>query len=81
MMSKILVMDASSLILLGKCSLIEVLSKTFKVIIPRKVLDEVVNEEILKQYPDANGIAELVHSGKIEVISTEKGKRKISHHS
>jgi len=75
--SKILVMDASSLILLGKCSLIEVLSKTFKVIIPGKVLDEVVSEEILKQYPDANGIAELVHNGKIEVISTEKGSVKI----
>jgi predicted nucleic acid-binding protein len=76
-MKKILVMDASSLILLGKCGLIEVLSKEFRVIIPRKVLNEVADEEILKQYPDANVIIELVHSKKIEVISTEKGRVKI----
>jgi len=75
--SKILVMDASSLILLGKCGLIEILSKTFKVIIPRRGLDEVASEEILKQYPDANVIAELVRSRKIEVISTEKGRVKV----
>ena len=75
-MNKILVMDASSLILLGKCGLIEVVSKTFKVIIPRKVLDEVVNEETLDQYPDANIIAELIQSKKIEVISIEKRKVK-----
>ncbi len=67
-MTKILVMDASSLILLGKCGLMETLSKEFRVVIPRKVLDEVANEEILKQYPDANVIAELVHQQKIEVI-------------
>lgn len=71
-MNKILVMDASSLILLGKCGLIEALSKEFRVIIPRKVLDEVADEEILKQYPDANVIAELVHGRKIEVTSIEK---------
>jgi len=74
--SKILVMDASSLILLGKCNLVQVLSKTFKVVIPRKVLDEVVNEEILRQYPDANIIRELVHSKKIEVISIQKRRAK-----
>ncbi len=71
-MDKTLVMDASSLILLGKCGLIEVLSKEFRVIIPRKVFDEVADEEIVKQYPDANVIAELVHGGKIEVTSIEK---------
>ncbi len=76
-MDKILVMDASSLILLGKCGLIGILSKEFRVIIPRKVLDEVADEEILKQYPDANVIAELVRTKKIEVISTEKGRVKI----
>jgi predicted nucleic acid-binding protein len=74
--SKILVMDASSLILLGKCNLVEALSKTFKVVIPKKVLDEVVNEEILRQYPDANIIGELVHSRKIEVISIQKRRAK-----
>lgn len=70
-MNKPLVMDASSLILLGKCGLIEVLSRAFRIIIPRRVLDEVAGEGLLKQYPDANVIAELVHNRKIEVVSVE----------
>jgi predicted nucleic acid-binding protein len=64
-------MDASSLILLGKCGLIEALSKAFRIIIPRKVLDEVASEALLKQYPDASVIAGLVHSRKIEIIAVE----------
>jgi predicted nucleic acid-binding protein len=75
-MHKLLIMDASSLILLGRCGLIEVLSQVFHVIIPRGVLNEVVNEETLKQYPDANIISELVKSKKIEVFSIEKQKFK-----
>lgn len=75
-MDKILVMDASSLILLGKCGLTEVLSKEFRMIIPRKVLDEVADEEILKQHPDANVIMEFVRGRKVEVTSVEKGKVK-----
>lgn len=75
-LNKIIVADTSSLILLGKCGLIEVLSKNFKVIIPKRVFNEVVNEETLKQYPDANVIAELVNNKKIEVISIEKLKFK-----
>lgn len=73
-MHNLLIMDASSLILLGRCGLIEVLSKVFSVIIPRGVLNEVVNEGTLKQYPDANIISELVKNRKIEVFSTEKQK-------
>jgi len=73
-LNKIVVADASSLILLGKCGLIEVLSQTFKVIIPRRVFNEVVNEETLKQYPDANVISQIVNSKRIEVISIEKLK-------
>jgi predicted nucleic acid-binding protein len=69
-------MDASSLILLGKCNLMDVLSKSFKLVIPGKVLDEVVNEEIIRQHPDANIIRELVQSKKIEVISLQKGRAK-----
>jgi predicted nucleic acid-binding protein len=71
-MYKTLVMDASSLILLGKCGLVEILSKEFRVIIPGKVFGEVADEQILKQYPDPNAIAELVHGGKIEVTSIEE---------
>ncbi len=71
-MTKILVMDASSLILLGKCSLIEAIAKEFRVIVPKKVLDEVANEEIVKQYPDAYVIAELVQRRIIEVTLIEK---------
>jgi len=73
-MHKLLIMDASSLILLGRCGLIEVLSQVFSVIIPRGVLNEVVNEGTLKQYPDANIISELVKNREIEVFSIEKQK-------
>ncbi|PIV22503.1 MAG: hypothetical protein COZ69_07145 [Deltaproteobacteria bacterium CG_4_8_14_3_um_filter_45_9] len=73
-MQKLLIMDASSLILLGRCGLIEVLSQVFSVIIPRGVFNEVVNEETLKQYPDANIISELVKSKKIEVFLVERQK-------
>jgi len=71
---KLLIMDASSLILLGRCSLIEVLSQVFSVIIPQGVFNEVVNEETLRQYTDANIISELVKNKKIEVVSVERQK-------
>lgn len=73
-MHNLLIMDASSLILLGRCGLIEVLSQVFSIIVPQGVLNEVVNEETLKQYPDANIISELVKNKKIEVFSIEKQK-------
>lgn len=73
-MHKLLIMDASSLILLGRCGLIEVLSQAFNLTVPWGVLNEVVNEETLKQYPDANTISELVKNRKIEVFSIEKQK-------
>jgi len=73
-MHKLLIMDASSLILLGRCALIEVLSQVFSVIVPQGVLSEVVNEETLKQYPDANIISELVKNRKIEVVSIRRQK-------
>ncbi len=67
-------MDASSIILLGRCGLLGVLSQVFSVIIPRGVFTEVVNEVTLKQYPDANILSELVKKKKIEVFSIEKQK-------
>jgi predicted nucleic acid-binding protein len=67
-------MDASSLILLGRCGLIEVVSQVVSIILPRGVFNEVVNEETLKQYPDANIISGLVKSRKIEVFSIGKQK-------
>lgn len=73
-MHNLLVLDASSLILLGRCGLPEVLSQVFSVIIPRGVLNEVVNEESLKQYPDANIISELVKNRRIEVITIKRQK-------
>lgn len=73
----IVIADASSLILLGKCGLMEILSKEFRVAIPRGVFGEVVNEETLGQYPEAKIISELVDSKEIEVISIEKQKLKL----
>lgn len=75
-MNKVIVVDASSLILLGKCGLIEIFSNAFKLVIPKKVFNEVVNEEALKNYPEAKVISDLVDVKKIEVISIGKQKLK-----
>jgi predicted nucleic acid-binding protein len=73
---KTIVLDASSLILLGKCGLVELLSQTFRIIIPKGVLNETVNEVTLKQHPEANVISELVQGEKIEVFPIVKEKFK-----
>ena len=73
-MNKIIVLDASSLILLGKCGLVETLSQTFRMVIPNMVFNEVVNEEALKNYPEAKIISDLVDGKKIEVVSIKRKK-------
>jgi hypothetical protein len=75
-LNKIIVLDASSLILLGKCGLVETLSQTFRMVIPNMVFNEVVNEEALKNYPEAKIISDLVDGKKIEVISIKRQKLK-----
>ncbi|MBI3007963.1 MAG: hypothetical protein HYY56_00325 [Candidatus Omnitrophica bacterium] len=63
---KTIVIDSSSLILLTKCDLIEMLTEKYQVIIPDEVYGECVNEDTLKRFPDASIIENLVVHGKIE---------------
>ncbi len=58
-MSKI-VSDSSALILLAKCGLLETLCNIYEVISPSSVISEVASEEMVKNYPDATLIADLI---------------------
>ena len=62
---KIIVANSSSLILLTKCDLIEIVAEKYQVIIPDEVYRECVNEDTLKRFPDASTIDALVSQVKI----------------
>jgi len=64
-----LVADSSALILLAKCSLIEIVCGLFKVIISKSVLAEVASEDLVSNYPDAVLISDLISKGAIIVRS------------
>ena len=65
-MAKI-VADSSALILLAKCDLIETLCDIYEVISPSSVIAEVASKEMIKNYPDATLIADLVSKGVIKI--------------
>ncbi len=69
----ILVADASSIILLSKCSLLRKLSSVARIVIPSKVFEESAGEQIREKHPDAGEILQLVEEKKIEVKAA-KGK-------
>ncbi len=71
---KKVVADASSLILLAKCSLLENLTAVVQLYIPEKVLQECTGGELIDKYPDAAIITELVKQQKIHVMVPSKGK-------
>jgi len=62
-----IVADSSSLILLAKCSLLKILCDLFDVIVPKTVSIEVASEDLVKTYPDAALISELIAKGAIKV--------------
>ncbi len=64
-----IVADSSSLILLAKCSLLELFCDLFDVILPKAVSIEVASEDLVKIYPDAALISELTSKGAIKVQS------------
>ena len=65
-----IVADSSSLILLAKCGLIETVCKLFDVVVPSAVVLEAATENLVKNYPDAATISELISKGAIIVEST-----------
>ena len=64
-----IVADSSSLILLAKCSLLEIVCNLFDIIVPMAVIIEVASEDLIKTYPDAALISELSSKGSIKVQS------------
>jgi len=67
-----IVADSSSLILLAKCNILEILCDLFEVIVPPTVTVEVASEDLVKTYPDAALISNLTSKGAIKVQSPEK---------
>jgi predicted nucleic acid-binding protein len=64
-----MVADSSALILLAKCNLLEIVCDLFDVIVPKAVSIEVASEDLVKSYPDAALISELMSKGAIKVQS------------
>jgi len=69
-----IVADSSSLILLAKCSLITNFCDQFPVIVPSSFIVEVASDELIRRYPDASLISELVSRGNLTVRSPEYGE-------
>jgi len=66
-----IVADSSALILLTKCGLLETLCDTYEIIAPSSVIAEVASDSMVKRFPDAAVIAELISSSKIKEHNPE----------
>lgn len=64
-----MIADSSSLILLAKCSLLEIVCGLFDVVVPTAAAAEVASEYLVKKYPDAALISDLISKGAITVQS------------
>ena len=62
-----MVADSSALILLAKCSLLAIVCKLFEVVVPKTVTIEVASEDLIRNYPDAALISDLISKGTIRV--------------
>jgi predicted nucleic acid-binding protein len=62
-----IVADSSALILLAKCSLLKIVCELFDVIVPEAVRLELASEDLVKKYPDAALIFELMSKGSIKL--------------
>ena len=76
---KLIIADASSLILLARVDLMEILLEEFRVVIPEAVYEECVNEETLKRFPDALAIQQWVQDKKLEVRKANLRKAEFVH--
>lgn len=64
-----IVADSSALILLAKCSLLEIVCDLFNVIMPKAVSIEVASKDLVKNYPDAALISDLMARGLLKIQS------------
>jgi predicted nucleic acid-binding protein len=69
-----LVADSSALILLAKCGLLETVCDLFEMTVSPVVNAEVASEFLVKSYPDALLISDLVSKGKIRIKAPRQVK-------
>ena len=60
-----MIADSSTLILLAKCGLLEFVCRRYKLFVPLAVVDEVASAKLVRAYPDAALISELIAKGVI----------------
>ena len=72
----IIVADSYALILLAKSGLLKALTEFRRVIVPAAVFEEVVNQDTIKKFPDAESISGMVSRGNIEMVSNKLADRK-----
>ena len=70
-----MVADSSALILLAKCSLLEIVCDLFDIIVPKSVNIEAASEDLIGIYPDAALISDLTSKGAIKVQKPGKGDK------
>lgn len=70
-----MVVDSSTLILLAKCSLLQIVCDLFDVIVPKAVNVEVASEDLVKNYPDAALVSDLTSKGAIKVQNPDSTDR------
>ena len=70
-----MVADSSALILLAKCSLLEIVCDLFDIIVPKSVNIEAASEDLIGIYPDAALISDLTSKGAIKVQNPGKGDK------
>ncbi|MGB5421387.1 MAG: hypothetical protein WBN03_04465 [Desulfobacterales bacterium] len=69
-----MVADSSTLILLAKCGLLEIVCELFEVLLPDSVNNEVASKKMVRNYPDAALISRLVSLGKLKVQNPGSGR-------
>jgi predicted nucleic acid-binding protein len=69
-----LVAESSALILLAKCGLLETVCDLFETTVSPLVRDEVASESLMRRYPDALLISDLVSRGKIRIKAPRRIK-------
>ena len=79
---KRIIADSSALILLSKCSLLEITCTLFEVVVPASVTNETSSKYLVRNHPDAALIRDLIARDliKIERPSTAKFQIPISLH-
>ena len=66
---RVVVADASSLILLAKCSLLFEYSRGVELQVPRQAFEEVASASLVRRYDDAALVAKLARDGSIRVVA------------